>query len=756
MDAELTLGKPPNSAAVSALDRYFEISLYLLLLVSVLTLVSTGKLDLVSILVPPAALLVKGYRWWRNRGPELSQRAATWLTVAYFVYFPFDLWWVSRYLAVDAQNPRLFSALLAAVHLMLFAMVVRLYSARVLRDYLFLALLAFSSMLASAILTVGSAFLAFFLVFLALCVSTFMGLEMRRTSENSMAAPMESGSLPARRLHTALGVTSAAIAGAALIIGAGIFFLLPRFNAGYLSRFNLQPSLISGFTDEVELGETGQLKLSSAVVMRVKLDDGKPAGWDLRWRGIALTTFDGRRWFTEERAPQAIAQGGDGWIYLNQAVPDNAPFSRTVHYTVFLEPIASDAMFVAAEPLRIKGQLVTGGPADTNTRRSYLFVDKTGSLSNPFHNFSDLRYEAISAIPQVPPIVLRTASTDYSADIRNLYLQLPQLDPRIAALAETITAKAATPYDKAHAIEMYLHAHYAYTLDLSSPPEGTEPLSYFLFDKRAGHCEYFAAAMTVMLRSLGVPARYINGFLPGDYNDLGGDYIVRASDAHSWVEVYFPQYGWVTFDPTPSNGPASEGLLTQLGYYWDWYQLQWSEWIINYDFLHQYSLAQGVQRVSQSWTVKLLTAIARLKVIGIRWINRAQSNAATAPPWLPIPFIVLVSIGLCWRSAGFRERLSLAWLLRRRDGPLSAHTAALFYFRTLRLLEGRGWKKLPGQTPLEFAASLPAGSFAEPVAQLTEIYQSSRFGGHGADAGRVSELLGRLEVALRSAPARGH
>src|ERR1700686_2906078 len=103
MDAELTLGTPQSPAGGPALDRYFEVSLYLLLLVSVLTLVSTGKLDLVSIFVPPVALLTKGYRWWRSREPELSHRAATWLTVGYFAYFPFDLWWVSRYLSTDAQ-----------------------------------------------------------------------------------------------------------------------------------------------------------------------------------------------------------------------------------------------------------------------------------------------------------------------------------------------------------------------------------------------------------------------------------------------------------------------------------------------------------------------------------------------------------------------------------------------------------------------------------------------------------------------------
>src|SRR5580704_3738236 len=186
------------------LERYFETSLYLLLLVSVLTLVSTGKLDLVSILVPPLALLVKGYRWWRRRDPELSHRAATWLVMGYFAFFPIDLWWISRALAGDAQNPALYSALLASIHLMLFAMIVRLFSARSTRDYLFLSLLAFSAMLASAILTVDTAFLVFFLLFLVLCVSTFIGLEMRRSAEGAASPPLESGTPLARRLHTAL------------------------------------------------------------------------------------------------------------------------------------------------------------------------------------------------------------------------------------------------------------------------------------------------------------------------------------------------------------------------------------------------------------------------------------------------------------------------------------------------------------------------------------------------------------------------
>src|SRR5207244_5015174 len=103
------------------------------------------------------------------------------------------------------------------------------------------------------------------------------------------------------------------------------------------------------------------------------------------------------------------------------------------------------------------------------------------------------------------------------------------------------TAQAPTAYDKAAAIEHYLRTRFGYTLDLSATSKA-DPLAHFLFERRSGHCEYFAAAMTVMLRSLGIPARYVNGFLPGEYNELGGDFIVRASDAHSWVEAYFPGF----------------------------------------------------------------------------------------------------------------------------------------------------------------------------------------------------------------------
>src|SRR5579863_9678312 len=311
---------------LSAIRRHFEISLYFLLLTGVLTLVCTGKLDLVSILVLPAAMLYKGYRWWHSKGPEISNRVATWLTVAYFIFFPFDLWIISRMLAAGAQNPSLYAALLSTIHLMLFATVVRLYSATTTRDYLFMTMMAFSAMLAAAILTVDTVFLAFFFIFLGLAVSTFVALEMWRSAQGTVTRTVESGTAAADHLHNALGVTSLGIAFGALAVGAVIFLILPRFSGGYMSALNMQSTMITGFSDDVELGEIGEIKKNSMVVMRVTVDGGVAAAHGVHWRGVALTKFDGKRWYNDPQEPTTLSSGGEGgWFRVHS---EDAPAPR--------------------------------------------------------------------------------------------------------------------------------------------------------------------------------------------------------------------------------------------------------------------------------------------------------------------------------------------------------------------------------------------------------------------------------------------
>jgi hypothetical protein len=336
--------------------------------------------------------------------------------------------------------------------------------------------------------------------------------------------------------------------------------------------------------------------------------------------------------------------------------------------------------------------------------------------------------------------------------MRETYLQLPKLDPRIPELAKQITGRAGNPYDQARAVESYLRSHYGYTLDLTGTPP-PDPLAYFLFQRRAGHCEYFASAMTVMLRSVGIPARLVNGFLTGEYNDVGGDFIVRASDAHSWVEVFFPSIGWLTFDPTPPAVEATPGMFSRFGRYWDWFQLQWSEWIINYDFVHQVTLAQNLQRVSRDWTERLRKSFADARRLATDRLELWQSRAIHTAGFLPASFAILT--GLCifvlLLQRNLRQRLMTLWHLRvSTSTAMTPHLATLQYNEMLRLLSRRGIRKAPGQTPLEFAGSLPDGNLAEPVHELTAMYHSARFGGQASDPRRATSLLTEIQTRIQS------
>jgi hypothetical protein len=746
----------PTVPPSSAVERYFEVSLFLLVSTGVFSVVSTGKLDLVSTVVAPGALLYRAFGVWRGRGPDLSARAATGLVLAYFLFFPMDLWVLSRSLAETAPNPALYAALLAAIHLMLFATIVRLYSASTNRDYAFLVVLAVTSMLASAILTVETGFLVALAIFLVLAVSTFVTLEMRRSAEGAVTAPLEPGSPMARRLNRALGITSLLVAASALAIGMVLFFLIPRFTTGYLSALNLQPGLMTGFTDNVTLGDIGRIKKNSAVVMHVRIDGDPLRAENVRWRGIVLTNFDGKRWFTPTQEQRVITPNTDGDYWFGPAGLPRGEFDA-LQYTVLMEPIATDALFLVARPEGLRGRFVneisrSGEPP----RRGYLLLDRTGSIFNPFHNDKKVRYEGRSNLPIVPSPELREAPRVYPRPIVDAYLQLPQLDPRIKKLAEQITEGAANEYDMAANLELYLKTHYAYTLDLTGPPV-EDPLANFLFVRRAGHCEYFASALTVMLRALAVPARYVTGFLPGEFNDLAGEYIVRESDAHTWVEVYFPEYGWITFDPTPSGDEKHRGPLDRLALYWDWFQYTWGEWVVNYDFSHQITLGETIQKSSRTWSDSVRQYLHRKQDQAMRALLALDRRMEASPYFLPGVLAFLVALLFYLRGRALAGYLVARWSLRaRRGGNLTRSLAALEYREMLRLLESRGWKKAPSQTALEFATAISRADLSIPVAQLTDLYQSARFGSHPARVEQMSSLLRLIRASLRTRRPERH
>lgn len=727
-------------------ERFFRTSLFLLVLTSVSTLSITGKLDPFTTILGPALILYKGFRWWRGFPVELKPHIATRMVIGYLFLFPVDALFVSRQLATGIPDPALYAIVLASVHFLIFVTIIRLYSATTDRDALFLAMLGFACLLAAAIFTVDTNFLVFFVAFLFFAVATFVGLEVRRGATDSIYPALDAQPLRQRKFHRALAMASLSVAMGGVLLGSILFFFFPRFSAGYLSHAGLQSNFMSGFTDNVELGEIGEIKKNSAVVMRIKT--GGPVNYpSLRWRGIALTNFDGRRWSTNEKSRDALAPSANGWIDFSKLRVDEEHPGQMLRFTVLMQPMANDAIFAPATLLRLRGSFLPDSSSFNQARRGYLTRDLTDSVYNPFHNFGQLNYEGDSLLPTLDRAKARAASQNYSPEFADTYLQLPTVDARISDLAHKVTAAAQNPYDQSVAIESYLRRNYRYSLILTGNP-GADPLAHFLFETRAGHCEYFASAMTVMLRTIGIPSREVNGFLPGEYNDLAGDYIVRASDAHSWVEAYFQGSGWIAFDPTPPGPEQSYGIFSRLNLYLDWMQLAWNEWVVNYDFSHQVLLAQNVERGSRNWNESAREWFRRIEARGMSRLARWQLKHGQLSLLFPAGLVLLLIIlRFDWIRSLVRW-LSLSIQLHSATAARSnPQLASRLYAELQRLLTRRGFTRAETQTPLEFATSpILQPELAPAVREFTQLYSHARFGDTPCDTSRLRDLLQQIRA----------
>ena len=172
-------------------------------------------------------------------------------------------------------------------------------------------------------------------------------------------------------------------------------------------------------------------------------------------------------------------------------------------------------------------------------------------------------YIVRSAIAEPSVAELRQDHTDYPPSIRERYLQLPDTIPaRVFVLAERVAGDEDNPYDKAQQIETFLRG-YAYNDQIPGPAPGQDAVDYFLFEEKEGYCNYYASSMVVMLRHLGVPARLATGYATGEYQPATGLYRLRDRDSHTWVEVYFPTYGWIEFEPTASEPALSRPTGTE-------------------------------------------------------------------------------------------------------------------------------------------------------------------------------------------------
>ena len=301
-----------------------------------------------------------------------------------------------------------------------------------------------------------------------------------------------------------------------------------------------------GFSSRLDLTYRGGL--SDDVVMFVR----SPA-WSY-WRSHSYDTYTGSAW---EQADTALNELVQDRRQIDFPIPaDTQAQGDELVQSYYLVRDQPNLVFAAYRPVE----------AYLNTRS--LALDAGDGLRVGEAMKAGTSYTIISRRPNFSAAALRAAHGAYPAEVMQNYLQLPgSLSPRVRALAQQLTAAATTNYDKAAAVRDYLLT-IPYDFFPPAQPLGSETVDNFLFVDRRGVCEQFATSLAVMLRTLGVPARLVAGYGAGQYNSLSGYYTVRASDAHAWVEVYFPGYGWVPFDPTPGwtaspyTGPVQEWLFS--------------------------------------------------------------------------------------------------------------------------------------------------------------------------------------------------
>jgi len=668
-------------------------------------------------------------------------------SLAYLLVIPFDL----------VMSDLVFSV----IHLLIFIQVVKLLNKKTNKDYVHMYLMCFFQLLAASVLAPGALFSVALVLFLVTAVWSLSLFHLKVESESANrfahAQPEATAGMRLPMWHrltadrasivdTDLIVTNTALALAAVLLTSGIFYAVPRVESGFLSR--PQQSQQVGFTEEVELATFGHIFSDSTVVMKVEMPqfpNGYPG--ELYWRAMALDYYDGRRWLKIQPRRNSgmtrifeFSRDGDGVFEPRALSPD----MDLIEQVVYLDLDDTRYLFGLPDVKRVIGDF-----------DAILWDRFDESWSLPRLWQGSLRYRVYSVPPRFTPEELRSSSVLYPPGYLRYYVeQLPaNLDSRIYSLAADITRRATNPYDKAAAIQAYLRKNYVYRL--TTPSDRSEaPLEEFLLNTKAGHCEFFATAMAVLLRCVGVPARIASGFRGGEWNEFGGFYAIRQDFAHVWTEVLFPDFGWVAFDPSPAAPdtelPRSWWLATKsfLSQYTLALQMKWYKYVIGFDQNNQWAVVRtvrgGIREGFLSFKESLISALRNSRLIPTgRW------RPFTVTLYLgAIGYLVL----LVRRYFSVRRRRGLAGITGAL--PRSKRRAAVLYSEMLFAYARRGIVKDASHTPLEFLARLlyrPAPE-RQLARELTGLYYRSRFGDRPfgkPDERRFREMLKRLELMLK-------
>ncbi|MEQ1855753.1 MAG: transglutaminaseTgpA domain-containing protein [Longimicrobiales bacterium] len=551
--------------------------------------------------------------------------------------------------------------------------------------------LSFALVLASTAYRPGVLFLVAFIAYIMLATLALMiGLVRRKAERHGVReVPLGRG----------LVLTTGMLSGVILLIAMAVFVTFPRVSQGWAGRGEVLATSIAGFSDEISIGEHGStIAGNPEIVLRVEFPSGVPDDvGGLRWRGRSYDRFDGVRWTRTGGMPPS---GGPTQWYEERWGPG------VIEQRIYGSPLDVRVLFALHPALGFDAE--NGVQPLFDNAGDYIYWGSVAPV-----------YTAMSAASQPAPEELREARRGYAPNDR-YFLQIPRLDPRIVALADSITDGLDNRYDRAKAIEDYLRT-FEYTRDLPRTAAETS-LEHFLFERRAGHCEYFSTAMVMLLRSQGIQARNVNGFLGGQWSPFGEYLVVTQNEAHSWVEVWFPGFGWVAFDPTP---PGAAGTAVAASWFWpgriwfDGLQHRWNKWVLDYSMESQVGIFANLFADEPVEAVDGASPSARVGRNG----------------WAMAALVLVLLAGYTWA----------------RHGPTPRSPTTTMYLQLRSACARSGLVVAPGLTPLALAQHVRRErSLAGPPAErVVDLYLRARYGGESLGESDLREMREALRATRR-------
>ncbi len=453
----------------------------------------------------------------------------------------------------------------------------------------------------------------------------------------------------------------------ALLLSTAVFLMMPRVARGQLTATWLPSRLDFSLRGMIGLPDKPSASVSPGILAFPEGEEAVPGRGYVSlgptdpsanravmyvrsqissyWRGMTLNRYDGRGWLPSSLQIKLLDENRKEFIFPDSS--PNLPEGKVYWQAFYMLSNQPNAVFTGYNPGRI-------------------YFPQTGQTSLE----KGTLYRALSVIPNIRPELLRD---DEAAAEDTLNLALPPITERTVALAESIVQGARTDYDRAARLERFLLSNYDYSLTVEPLPPGRDAVDYFLFEQQSGYCAQFATAMAVMSRRVGLPARIAVGYAPGVIDPMTGAHIVRAGDAHAWVEIHFRRYGWVAFDPTPRPDVAL-GFAAQ------------RNWL--------YFGLDSITGVSFS---SLLSPV----------MSSIALNRLPVPGWAWIAFFVtgLTAAGMTLFLRRYRKRTAPETVSYSILGGAERVTMFTLYRKMIALLRKKGLPpRLPHQSLYEYAA----------------------------------------------------